>query len=357
MKKKGYIKMWITLVPGLLGALFHTGCYILNQGTYFLNYHARAKSNDSLLKRENLPQVTRTLLEEVMAIADFAREEIGLKSSGNYTTFVDIGRDYLAEVVSAAPEFAFSHYIWKFPIVGPVPYKGFFKHDDAIREAEKLKKKGYDVIIRKVDAFSSLGYFKDPLMSFMSSYSIYELASMIIHEQFHSTLFLKNRVQFNEVAATFVGETGARLYIAEKYGHDSSEYARIDIDIRENETFRRQIIDLKDTLGTLYASGLEPDIMRKEKETIVTCWKNDFTNRYDEMFQSDRYRSIEKISINNAYLNLFSLYTENLDLFEELHQALGDDLQKTVAFLVSMNGKKEDPYEIMKRRLGVSTAM
>ncbi|MDR3341903.1 MAG: aminopeptidase, partial [Treponema sp.] len=210
----------LAMVAILLGCLtVFSGCYTLKQGVTMLGYLNRAVPLESLLTASPEEPVDasgeegssdaaldkRRFVEQVLDIRRFAITALGLRESANYTRYVALDRDYLAAVVSAAAQDSFSRYEWWFPVVGKVPYKGFFDPKDARKEAEKLKKKDLDVWIRGVDAFSTLGWFSDPLYSYMRHYPVHQLADLIIHEQLHATVYLKGQSQFDEELAEFVG--------------------------------------------------------------------------------------------------------------------------------------------------------
>ncbi|GHT80374.1 hypothetical protein FACS1894130_11490 [Spirochaetia bacterium] len=161
-------------------------------------------------------QLNRKFVARIGDIRRFAMEELGLRETKNYTRYVKLDRDYLAAAVSAAERDAFVRYEWWFPVVGNVPYKGFFRAEDARREGEKLRKRDLDVWIRRVDAFSTLGWFRDPLYSYMRDYPVHELADLLIHELLHATVYLKGHSQFDEELAEFVGREGSRLYYRKK---------------------------------------------------------------------------------------------------------------------------------------------
>ncbi|MDR1100277.1 MAG: aminopeptidase, partial [Treponema sp.] len=214
-----------TLLPALMaaalilgGSAFFSGCYTLTQGTAMLGYLARAVPLESLLEDGDsafgsAAEENRRFVELVHDIRRFAIDELGLAASENYTTYVAIDRDYLAAVVSASAADSFDRHEWWFPVVGSVPYKGFFSAAGARKERVKLEKRGLDVWVRGVDAFSTLGWFQDPLYSYMRSYPPDRLADLLIHESVHATVFLKGHVQFNEELAEFIGSEGARLYM------------------------------------------------------------------------------------------------------------------------------------------------
>ncbi|HTU01686.1 MAG TPA: aminopeptidase, partial [Candidatus Sulfotelmatobacter sp.] len=213
----------------LVAALFITGCasqvgYLAKQGTYLIRTSSGARSIDSLLASKDAPHSVRDLLQRVKAIKSFAVTQMGLRDNGNYTRYKVIAADHLVDVVSASDATSFTPYLWQYPFLGKLPYKGFYVATDAKAEADRLRGQGYDVIVRPVDAFSTLGFVRDPVYSFMDGYSPYELASTIIHEQTHATLFLRGQPQFNEELATFVGDEGAFEWLRATYGADSPEY-------------------------------------------------------------------------------------------------------------------------------------
>jgi predicted aminopeptidase len=172
----------------LLFVMLFVSCYSLKQGTTMLGYLSRAVPLESLLEdeadsaKDPEAEKNRSFVERVQDIRRYATEELGLSLGKNYTRFVKIDRDYLAAVVSACAADSFTRHEWKYPVVGAMPYKGFFKIEDARRERAKLEKKGLDVWIRGVEAFSTLGWFRDPLYSYMRDYPPDRLADLIIHE-------------------------------------------------------------------------------------------------------------------------------------------------------------------------------
>jgi predicted aminopeptidase len=258
-------------------------------------------------------------------------EELGLRESKNYTRYVEIERDYLAAVVSACAKDSFTRHEWWFPVVGKVPYKGFFDPRDARKEREKLEKQDLDVWVRGVDAFSTLGWFRDPLYSYMRNYPPHRLANLLIHELLHATVFLKGQVQFNEALAEFVGTEGARLYIEKTYGEDSEEYRMIEVSGRDNAAFVGFIRELIADLETLYESGTDREEKLRRREEIIRDAQARFEAGYDDMFQNDNYRGFGKLKINNAYLELYRLYYEEDSFFTDLYERSGRDLPRFIA--------------------------
>jgi predicted aminopeptidase len=325
-----------------------SGCYTLTQGVTMLGYLNKAVPLESLLTAEDgASSENRAFVELVLDIRRFAIEELGLKESANYTRYVAIDRDYLAAVVSAAAPDAFVRHEWWFPVVGRVPYKGFFNPADARREGEKLKKRGLDVWIRQVDAFSTLGWFSDPLYSYMQNYPIYRLADLIIHETLHATIYLKDHSQFNEELAEFVGNEGSRLYMIKRFGFDSEEYRQMLDGEADNAAYLAFIQGLIAELDALYNGSLPREEKLKQKEAIIQAAQRRFDGEYETLFHSDNYRGFSRLPVNNAYLELFRLYYGGGDYLRDLYERSGRDLPQFIgaAKTLTSKGNPKDQLE------------
>ncbi|MDR2049825.1 MAG: aminopeptidase, partial [Treponema sp.] len=323
MKNSAFLVSWIPLLVSaaflVVAFLLLSGCYTLKQGAAMLGYLGRAVPMEELAGQD-AAEDERRFAERVADIRRFAMEELGLKESKNYTRYVAIDRDYLAAVVSACAPDSFTRHEWRFPVVGTVPYKGFFDPEDARKEAAKLRADGLDVWVRGVDAFSTLGWFKDPLYSYMKDYSTHALADLIIHELLHATVFVKGQVQFNEQLAEFVGSTGARLYIERRFGPDSPEYREIDAGAADRAAFRNVVSALITELETLYAGNLGREEKLSEKGRIIKAAQERFVSDYDDLFSSENYRNFAELPVNNAYLDLYRLYYEEDNFLQTLYQ-------------------------------------
>jgi predicted aminopeptidase len=327
-------------------ALF-SGCYTLKQGAAMLGYLGRAVPLESLLETEagaDLSEAAqnRRFVELVEDIRRFAIEELGLKTGKNYTRYVQLDRDYLAAVVSASAADSFSSHQWNYPVLGAMPYKGFFNAADARKERAKLEKKGLDVWVRGVEAFSTLGWFRDQLFSYMRNYTPHRLADLIIHEQFHATVFIKGQVRFNEELAEFVGSEGARLYMESRYGVDSAEYRAMFAGKDDNRAYVDFIRELIVELETLYAGNAGREEKLREKERVINAAKERFEAEYESRFTSDNYRGFSELAVNNAYLELYRLYYAEDNFFADLYERSGRDLPAFIAAAKNV-GKKGDP--------------
>ena len=322
-----------------------------------LGYLNRAVPLERLAEGES--EEDRLFAQRVESIRRFAMEELGLSASKNYTRYVNLDRDYLAAVVSASAMDSFNTHQWWFPVVGRVPYKGFFNIEDARRERARLERRDLDVWIRRVDAFSTLGWFRDPLYSFMKNYPVYDLAELIIHELFHATVWLNSHVQFNEELATLVGREGARLYMEQSYGEnwqDESDEEAVRADFAAYLSFLRGLIA---ELEELYngPAAREEKLLRREE--IIEEAKLRFEAEYEDNFTTDNFRSFSELPVNNAYLGLFRLYYEGDQYFNDLYERAGLGLPEFIAVtkslkdLRSLNRGRGNPAEELERALGL----
>ncbi|MCL2128576.1 MAG: aminopeptidase [Treponema sp.] len=346
------------LLPAV-SAVF-SGCYTLRQGAAMLGYLGSAVPLESIAEGDSgggeEAEKNRRFAALVQDIRLFASEELGLKTGKNYTRYVKTSRDYLAAVVSASAADSFTRHEWNYPVVGKMPYKGFFKIEEARRERAKLEKRGLDVWIRGVDAFSTLGWFADPLYSFMREYSPDRLADLIIHESFHSTVFLKGQAQFNEELAEFIGSEGARLYMESRYGPDSEEYRAMAAAEEDSRRYVAFIRELASELQALYESGAGREEKLAEKERVIGAAKERFGAGYDSLFSGENYRGFLDLPVNNAYLELYRLYYAEDSFMQDLYERAGKDLPAFIAAAKSMpkkGPKNSGGRERLARALGL----
>ncbi|MDR2588442.1 MAG: aminopeptidase [Spirochaetales bacterium] len=319
---------------GLWAALF-SGCYVLQQGAAMLGYLNQAVPLEALVEEPHTEE-DALFVERVHSIRRFALAELGLERNENYTKYVEIDRPYLATVVSASAKDSFARHEWWFPVTGSVPYKGFFDEKDAFTEAESLKEKGLDVWVRRVEAFSTLGWFSDPLYSYMKAYPVHRLSELLIHEQLHATVYLKGESRFNEELAQFVGREGSRLYMEKTFGADSVEYKRM-MDERADSavyiSFMRELVAELEGLYAEYADAFAEDakaeVLRK-KEEIIQAAQGKFEENYDELFLGESYRKL-KLPVNNAFFELYRLYHTGGRYLEDFYEKSGEDLKLFVS--------------------------
>src|SRR5688572_991103 len=230
------------------------GCYYINQAKGQLDIVLNSRPIEDVYSDPGMTESRARKLDLVLASRRFAEERLGLRPSRNYTTYFDTGRRAVTYVVSACRSDAFVPYVWTFPIVGALPYKGYFDLGDAEAEAAALRADGWDVVVGESAAYSTLGWFRDPVFSSMLSMSDASLASTVIHELVHGTIYVPDHADFNESLATFVGRRGALQLFEERHGRGSAraEEARARFD--DEALFDDFIADLYERLSVLYRS-------------------------------------------------------------------------------------------------------
>ncbi len=249
-----------TLMPLLISCIA-SGCYVLKQACGELRILAGMRRIEDALADPEVPARVKEKLRLVLEVREFGESEMGLARTGNYTCYYDTGGSPVAILVSGCRKDRFEPYTWWFPIVGTVPYKGFFDPEDAAAEADRLEEEGYDVACHEVSAFSTLGWFKDPIFSSALEYPDEEIAALVLHELAHATVWIPGETDFNEGLASFVGRQGAVEFMRRRHGAASREYERAVLrfaaaeerDARAREMFKR--------LDDLYRS----DTPREEK--------------------------------------------------------------------------------------------
>jgi len=333
----------LALIVPILFMTVWDGVYLVREGAYLLSLLLRAEPVERLRYRPHLDESAAALFESSASIRAFAQQQLGLAADSNFSRYVRTDKDYLVTVVSAAGRFSFERYYWDYPLFGRAPYRGFFSAKQAQREAERLRQAGWDVMVRRVHAFSLLGVAGDPLYSFMSNYTTYRLASLIFHEQTHSTIWLRNQVQFNEELAVFVEHQGALLYLRARYGEDSSEYHTALAAREDRRRFREMIAGLRMDLEQLYRSHRERGEMLIEKERIIEDFRYDFSLNYDVYFETETFRNFGRMPIDNALLDLYTTYSGEIGLLYDLFYAAGRDLAATIALLQRVRAWPDDP--------------
>lgn len=320
-----------------------TGCslgYLLQQGQGQLDLLRRREPVERLLQDPTLDASTRDRLNVVLEAKAFAETTLGLKKSASYTSLVRLDREAVSYVVAGAPKDRLEPHLWWFPIVGNVPYKGYFEKANAEREKAALEKRGLDAYLRGVSAYSLLGIVPDPLYSPMLKASRAGLANVIIHELTHGTTFLAGKPSFNEGFATFVGDRGARLFLAARYGEDSAEVREAEATSRDQERFAAFIAALSGDLRELYASGLAHDALMARREACFARAKAELKGL---SFETSGYQNVDRVTLNNAYLVTFLTYHGNMSRFEQVYERQGRDLRAFVAFFRDRVAKAKDP--------------
>jgi len=348
MKKLSFLAIILALSLGL------SQCYYFKEGLVLLDLYHTARPIPELLASDTLSIEERTLLELSQEIKEFAVARLGLAFNSNYTTYIRLERNYLALVVTASAKLAFEQYYWDYPFVGRLPYKGFFRPEDAEAEASRLAQDGFDVWVRPVDAFSTLGVLSDPIFSFMKDYSVVSLAEIIIHEQAHATVFLKDQASFNENFASFVGKEGMKEFLKVKYGAASKQYQLALFLVEDQHTFDQKLKGLYAELQKVYQSAVDPLGKLKQKLETIARWQEEYRLNYDQAFKTQAYKGFASEEINNAWILGYLTYNESLAEMERLYDCVGRDLKVFISFARQLSPKTPNPLLELQRLIEAS---
>lgn len=288
----------------------------------------------------------------VKEVREFAKQQLGLNVDKNYSSFVELNRDYVTYVVNAAYKNKLQSYHWSFPIIGDVPYKGYFNLEDAKKLQTEMDHENWDTYLRGVSAFSTLGWFNDPLLSSMLKYSDFDLVSTIIHESVHATFYFKSQADFNETAASFLGNLGATLFYRQ---HKKSE-KEIDSSIqkqKDEKIFSQFITNEIINLRKWYlVNEKNPELLKMREEKFKAIIEN-FSKNIKPQLSTDQYSHFDKLKLNNARLLLFETYMKNFDDLEKLYKSKNENFIELVAYFKSLEGSK-NPAEEIKKDIGSS---
>ena len=302
-----------------------SGCYLTHVSTGHMKLmDARQPIAEVVARPATQPQ-TRERLAYVLAARRFAAEQLGLPDNGSFTSFVELRRPYVAWNVFAAGEFSVEPRRWCFPVSGCVAYRGYFSQLKAQDFALRIGRKGYDVYVAPVAAYSTLGHFDDPVLSTMLSYGDAELAGLIFHELAHQVVYVPGDSAFNEAFATAVEIEGVGRWLG-SLGREG-ELAAWRQSRERLLAVTALMAEARGRLAELYDSGLGPAAMREGKqlefgrlraayESLRAGWTGGVN--LDRMLPTDP---------NNARLAAVSTYHHCLPGFTALLEGLGHDLQ------------------------------
>jgi predicted aminopeptidase len=315
--------------------------YGLEQGRGQLHIIWNARDVSEILTDPATPDSLRQRLNYIDEVRTYAIDKLGLNDTDNYTSLYDQKGEPVLWVVTATKPFKFTPYTWKFPIVGKVPYKGFFRKDLALLELERLKKLGYDAGLRTVGGWSTLGWFSDPILSDMLGRSDGDLANLIVHELVHATIFVKDSVTFNENLASFIGDRGAIMFLKDHFGEGSEELVNYYTELDDEQRYASHILRGADKLDSLYSknSSMDSVSLAGLKQSMI----RDIVYSMDTLNLTYTYGITTQLRNNlpnNTYFMSFIRYRERQQDLDSLYMnAYNSDLIRMIGEL-----KNKYPY-------------
>ena len=282
------------------------------------------RSIDRLLAEPTTPPALKERLKLVLEIRDFASRELHLPENSSYRSYVDIGRPNVVYNVIAAPEFSLKPLSWCFPVAGCVSYRGYYDRQAAENFAASLQRQGYETDLYGVSAYSTLGWFADPVLNTFLDRPEAGLAGLIFHELAHQQLYVKDDSAFSEAFAEVVEGEGVRRWLARK-GLPPPP-ATTEAQGRQ-QAFVDLLLQSRRELEALYASGKPATVMREEKTAVFTALRQRYQRLRDQTWQgySGYDRWFER-PVNNARLASVATYHDRKPPFLALLRRADGDL-------------------------------
>lgn len=319
-------RLFATLLLVVSSALL-SGCagmsYYAQAVSGQLDVWRRARPIEDVLADATLATATRARLERVIALRDFARDTLHLPDGGSFHAYADLGRGYVVWNVVAAPEFDLAPLQSCFLVVGCLDYRGFFSRTDAERYAADLAARGDDVYVGGVPAYSTLGWFDDPVLNTFLAWPEIDLAELIFHELAHQRLYVPDDTRFNESFASAVAEAGVLAWFA----HDPAAHGRAVAELARQRRVARLVLDLSADLATLYGGGSDAASKRRHKAELFEGLRARLRASAGEQ-PGDAYETWVAAPWNNARVAALVTYNDFVDDFLALFEACGGDYER-----------------------------
>lgn len=302
---------------------------------------------EEALKDPKLSAEDKRKLELAQRVKEFCENDLGLKPNKNYTSFVQLDRPYVTYVVNAAPKWELKTYEWSYPIVGKMPYKGYFKESDAKAFAEELKKEDdLDVYMRGVSAYSTLGWFRDPILSSMLRAHDHDFVDTLIHETIHANIYIKNNADFNERLAVFLGGKGMEKFYLKTEGADSPTIKKSKLDQADSLEFSKFVSEEIKSLKEYYKNLDPKDRNEEARMKRISEIKDNFKTKLAPKLQTASFSEFPNRPLNNARLMLFGTYMEKLDDFEKLYTHVKGDFKAFMEKIKTLESSKDPQQDL-----------
>lgn len=339
------IKQIALIVPGF----FLISCSTLQYYSSLVHGHAevlnQAREVDDVLADSSTDKKLRDNLQQLKNARKFAIEALYLPDSGSYRSYTDLGRKYVVWNVIVTRELSVEAHEWCFIIVGCIQYRGYYSQADAIDYAEQLKREGYDVYVAGVSAYSTLGWFDDPLLNTMMYKNSEDRLNLLFHEMAHQKLYIKDDSKFNEAFATVVAKEGVIRWLQKT--NQSERIAEYRTKSKNKSRFIQLLKETRDELDNIYQRNISDDEKRLLKKQAFIRLKK----KYVRLKQSNPKMNFDTWiaqHLNNAHLALLATYNEYVPYFEKKLSENHGDLK---SFYASINRLAQQPVEVRRQKI------
>lgn len=311
------------------------GTLLLISGCAPVRYYAQAVSGhlelmrlavpiEERLRESGTPDPLRAKLARVLAIREFASRDLALPDNSSYRSYADLGRPFAVWNVFAAPEFSVKPVESCFLFAGCVSYRGYYSEEAARQYAAALAEKGYDTHVGGVPAYSTLGWFDDPVLSTFIQYPETEVARIVFHELAHQTVYVKDDTMFNESFASMVEEEGVRRWL-DREGTPDQRTAYLESRRRRSE-FVAFMLKYRSTLSDFYARPVSVEEKRGGKQRLFAALDDEYRALKTSWGGFSGYDSLFAREANNALLASIASYSELVPAFRALLSQKNGDL-------------------------------
>ena len=320
------------LLVGLLGGFVtaSVGCgsidYVLTAAAGQFDILFQSRPVNEVLDGGTLSEQQASRLRLILDVRQFGIDQAGLEAGGSYTAFYDTKGQPPAYNVTASKKDAFEPVTWTFPFVGTIPYLGFFSRDDAEALAKTLADQDFDVLVLAVGAYSTLGFFPDPIFSSMLDRNEVSLVDLILHEMTHNTVYRSGDTDFNESLATFIGRAASLAFLEARHGADSPLLDEARQRNEDADRYNAHMQILYDALDALYGSDISAEDKLAGRQAVYQQVIDDFeANDLPAFHDSERYGKLILPDVSNAWILANRRYNLDLDLFADVFDAVGQN--------------------------------
>lgn len=341
----------LALAIVLFLSLTNTGRYVARAAWEETKILWRRRAIEKLVMDQSAPLPTRKKLQIVLDARDFAKRGLGLDVGKSFTTFSQLERDTLVLVLSAAYRDRLQHYRWWFPVVGRVPYKGYFDFGRARADEQDFRRRNFDTYLRPASAFSTLGWFNDPLVSTTLRADTLNLANTVIHELTHNTFWAPGQAEFNESFANFAGARGsAQFYRARGFPRAVAEAEARWSDEKLLARFWKRLHANIDSAFKAHPGdgGLRQRLVARD--SIYRAAREELVFRIGPQLRTVAPHYVERVRLDNAALLSRRIYLTDLDLFDSVWVREGRDTRRAIARIIQLAKTDEkNPYDALRR--------
>lgn len=323
------------------------------------------RSISKVLADDKAPTEVKQKLRLIVDLRNYAEKNLHLPVKGQYQQYADVHRRFVVWNVYAADEFSLEPKSWTFPIVGKATYRGYFSEKSARGYGEKLQKQGYDVHVSGIEAYSTVGWFRDPILNTFIHNSEIDLAETLFHELAHQTAFAKGDTDFNEAFATAVAEEGLRRWMLSTTNTQAA--AEFQASIERKDRFIHLVMDARRQLERLYQQptlantqvasltpvpGVTAEMKRQHKQEIIAGLRTDYAKAKAAWGGNPEYDNWFARPINNAKLNTVATYYELVPRFNRLLEKCKGDLPTFYAEVRRMAKLSKEERDAILEKLG-----